>query len=47
MPPHLLLPRCDVINTKFGQERPLFVHHVKIVIKGSKDLFIETLMQIY
>ena len=47
MPSHFLLFCCDAINLKFGQERSYFLHSVQTVIKGSKQLFIETLRQIY
>ena len=36
MPPHYSFPCCDVIIPKFGQERFYFIHHVQMVIKGSK-----------
>ena len=47
MPPHPLLPRCDIINRKFGQERSFIVHHVQRVIKGLKKLLLEVLRQIF
>ena len=44
---HPVLSRCDVINLKFGQERSWLVHHLQMMMKGWKWLFIEALRQIY